>query len=446
MSDAEQRSIEPATLNEFGRTTNRTRSRTARGDAAEDRVQEVLYWMFVVFLVGITFFQKIGFVTGGGNVFPLIVPLSFIVLATGLVFARPVMRPGRVIAFVVAMTAILLSTGVFAPSYSSASLFLLTALYLPFVFAFRVEQKTYRRCMRFFSSLMLFFAGVVWAQHAIQFTVGWRWWPNLDLLLPKNLLIPEFNYIQPIRYGLDYMKPSGIFFLEVSTLSQFITLAIIIEIIFFQRWPRIAFLAATLFATFAGTGVLLLLFAMPLLFLKMGTRTFVGVLSTTLLAVFVAAQLHWFEMTMNRVDEFGKTGSSASSRFIEPLHRMTKPLGSDTGLYSGVGAGQIESGGNIFWWPITKLSVEYGLIEAVIFYAFVLYCLLEGGVSRRLAFVVIVWYSFEGTLLTAYNPLSCVLLITMFHLSARKAAPRMPDRGVRGTEPDSPSAGGLAAT
>lgn len=436
MSDVEQKSIEAPALNEFG-LASPAGHRRSRSESSDQRNQDTLYWMFVTLLGGITFFQKIGLVTGSGAIFPFIVPLSFLVLGAGLVYARPVLRPGRIVAFLAAMVAILVSTGLFAPSYSATSLLLLTALYLPFVFAFRAEQRTYLRCMRFFSTLMLFFAAVVWAQHAIQFTIGWRWWPNLDLLLPKSLLIPEFNYLQPIRYGLDYMKPSGIVFLEVSTLSQFIAVAIIIEIIFFQRWRRIVFLGATLFATFAGTGLLLLLIALPLLFVKMSTRTFIGVLATILVALFVAVQLHWFEMTMNRVDEFGKTGTSANSRFIDPLYRLAKPLADDSGLYSGLGAGQIESGGNIFWWPITKLSVEYGLIEALIFYAFLLYCMLESGISRRLAFVVIAWYSFEGTLLTAYNPLSCVLLISMFYVPARKAGHRMPSRDAREVEVDS---------
>ena len=444
MSDVEKKSNESGALKQFG-LASQTRSRSTRGEVADDRSQDVLYWMFVALLIGITFFQKIGLVTGDGAIFPLIVPLSFIVIGVGLVYARPLIRVGRIVACAVAMTAILLSTGLFARTYSQGSVLLLVALYLPFVFAFRTEQKTYLKCLRFFSTLMLFFAGVVWAQHAIQFTVGWRWWPNLDLLLPKSLLIPQFNYIQPIRYGLDYMKPSGIFFLEVSTLSQFIALAVIIEIVFFQRWARVAFLGATLFATFAGTGTLLVVVAMPLLFVRMSTRTFIGALAAILATLFIAVQLHWFELTMNRVDEFGRTGTSANSRFIDPIYRLAKPLVSDAGLYSGIGAGQIESGGNTFWWPITKLSVEYGLIEAVIFYAFVIFCLLEGGMSRRFAFVLIIWYSFEGTLLTAYNPLTCVLLVTMFHVTSRKSVSRSADRGRR-SDADRTLGSGLAST
>ena len=398
--------------------------RSGQNQEAGRREHDALFGMFAAMLLAMTFLQKIGIVTGSGAIFPIIVPVVFAILGVGMFYAKPVPRIGRIIAFTLAITTLLASTALFAPFYSMSSFVLLTALYLPFVFAFRADQKTYLRCMGFFSTLMLFFAAIVWAQHAVQFTVGWRMWPNLDKLLPQNLLIPDFNYIQPIRWGMDYMKPSGIFFLEVSTLSQFLALAIIIELIFFQRWPRIIFLGASIFATFAGTGLLLLIVAMPLLFIRMSVRTFIGVLVTALVVLYVAVQLDWFEMTMSRVDEFGKVGSSGSARFIEPLYRLAAPLASDVGLFSGIGPGQIEIGRDIFWWPITKLSVEYGLLEALVFYAFFFYCLFDGGMSRRLIFIVAAWYSFEGTLLTAYNPLSCVMLVTMFFIPARTSSAR----------------------
>lgn len=423
MSDLELKVNAADNLDRFGFRSSR-KTRSGQSGESDNREQDALFGMFAVLLIAITFFQKVGFVTGSGAVFPLIVPAAFATLGYGLFRAQPILRIGRVMGFLAAFGVLLFSTAVFAPAYSPTSLVLLAALYVPFVVTFRTEQKTYLRCMRFFSTLMIVFAAIVWVQHALQLTIGWRAWPNLDELLPAQLLIPEFNYIQPIRYGMDYMKPSGIFFLEVSTLSQFLTLAIVVEVIFFKRWWRAAFLGATVFATFAGTGLLLLIVAMPLLFVKMTPRAFVGALITVLIILYAAVQLNWFDMAMSRVDEFGKVGSSASSRFVEPLYRMASPLARDTGLYAGVGPGQIESGGNIFWWPITKLSVEYGLIEALVFYGFLFYCLFDGAVSRRLVFVVAVWYSFEGTLLTAYNPLACVLLITMFYVPARSAGLR----------------------
>ena len=50
-----------------------------------------------------------------------------------------------------------------------------------------------------------------------------------------------------------------------------------------------------------------------------------------------------------------------------------------------------------------------------------IYMLYTGGFF---AFVIVLWYSFEGNLLTAYNPLACVMLMTMFvTVAARRPAP-----------------------
>jgi len=411
-------------LDQFGFARAPGERRAPAPQEEDARSQRVLYWMFVVLVIGITFFQKIGYVPNRDLIIPLILPLAFAVFTFGILYAKPIFRTGRLLLYLAVMTCCAMSSALLAPYYSVGSLGLFAALYAPFVVSFRATRKTYYACMNFFSTLMLGFAVIVWLQHAIQFTMGWEYWPNLDKLLPQNILIPEFNYIQPIRYGMQYMKPSGIFFLEVSTLSQFITLALVIELMFFERMRRAVFLGATLFATFAGTGLFLFLAALPIIFLKMSTRAFIATLATIMIALVVAVQLNWFDLVINRIDEFEKAGSSANSRFIEPLYRMGTSLVNQSGVYSGIGAGQIESGGNTFWWPIAKVTVEYGLLEGILFYAFFLFCMLDRTPSRRFAFIITLWFSFEGTLLTAYNPIACVMFLTMFFIVGRSVRTR----------------------
>jgi hypothetical protein len=130
----------------------------------------------------------------------------------------------------------------------------------------------------------------------------------------------------------------------------------------------------------------------------------------------VAYKFGWFEIVSNRMDEYKQTGSSANMRFIEPLDRLIQFIGRDNALFGGIGAGQIEKGRNFQWWPFTKSAIEYGLIQALAFYAFFLYALVKNAPSRTLAFVLAVWYTFEGALLTAINPLACVLLSTIFFI------------------------------
>lgn len=393
-------------------------------DPVTARQQNVVFGVFVAMTIGITFLQKVGYVPNKAVVIPLIMPIAYVALGVGVLFARPVFRPERTILYL-ALVALSTATNVlFAPGFSPTSLALYVALYLPLLVAFDATRATHRRCLDFFSTTMLIFAVVVWVQHAIQFTVGWAYWPNLDKLLPPILLVPEFNYIQPVEWGMNVMKPSGIAFLEVSLLSQFLTLALVIEMLYFQRMRRAMFLGATLLATFAGTGLVLLLISLPVIFSRMNTRLFAILLATAFVALFVALQLHWFDLVAHRFGEFQQTGSSANSRFIAPLDRIRVALLDPQGIYAGVGAGRIESGGNTFWWPMVKTTVEYGLLGGILFYVFFLTCLFDRTPSKQIAFVLIIWFSFEGTLLTPLNPLGCVLLSTMFAIRDEKTGRR----------------------
>ncbi|WP_277980611.1 hypothetical protein [Sphingomonas phyllosphaerae] len=382
----------------------------------QDAVQQkVIVGVFTAMLIGITVLQKIG-VGPSGAIIPVIFPIALIALTVGVLFARPVFRPERAMLYLAVVITSALSTVLFTTSFSLSSIGLYFLLYLPFLVAFDTTPETHRKCLTLFSNLMLAFAAIVWIQHAIQFSIGWQYWPNLDKLIPSAYLVPEFLYIQPLQFGMKYMKPSGITFLEVSFISQFISLALIIELLFLNRMMRVIFFGATLFATFAGTGLALLLVALPIVFTRMNVRTFITVLATAFIALFVALQLQWFDMVANRMGEFDKQGSSGSSRFIEPLDRVRRALLDPSAVYSGVGPGQIERGGNTFWWPIVKAVVEYGLIQGLLLYAFLLFSMFDRTPSRQFAIILVLWYSFEGTLLTPLNPIALVMLSSMFIL------------------------------
>jgi hypothetical protein len=177
-----------------------------------------------------------------------------------------------------------------------------------------------------------------------------------------------------------------------------------------------------LFATFAGTGLLLLVVSLPIVFTRLNIRTFVTVLASAFVALFVALQLNWFDLVANRLGEFDKQGTSGSSRFIEPLDRVRAALREPSAVYAGIGSGQIEQGGNIFWWPLVKAVVEYGLLQGLLFYGFLIYAMFDRTPSRQFSVILILWYSFEGTLLTPLNPIALVMLSAMFLM--RDAAPR----------------------
>lgn len=379
-----------------------------------DLAQQVVFGIFVALAIGVTLLQKLGYGSSPEKVVPLVVVIALVAMAVGIVFAKARFRPWRVALYLLFLIVSALTTVIFVADYSPTSLAFYAVLYLPLIVAFETSERTYRRCMRFYSNLSLVIVAIVVAQHLVQLTVGWRYWPNLDTLLPSTVLIPNFNYIQPIVWGMPYMKPNAIGFLEVSYLSQYLAMALIVEIVLFQRaWRMMAFAAAIL-STFAGTGPLLLLVTAPVLVGTTRLRNNVIGVAALLAVGLIASELGWFDLIAHRLNEFQHNGTSANMRFVEPLNRIVQAIAQPEGVYSGIGPGMIEKAANFQWWPITKAVVEYGLIAGLLFYLFFTVALFDAPPNVRIAICVFVWFTFEGSLLTAINPISCVMFSTMF--------------------------------
>jgi len=68
----------------------------------------------------------------------------------------------------------------------------------------------------------------------------------------------------------------------------------------------------------------------------------------------------------------------------------------------------------------TIIPRETGDATGLLFYAFFLYTLFNRAPRLRIAYMLAVWFSFEGALLTAVNPITCMLLSTMFVIDGRR--------------------------
>ncbi len=398
--------------------------------ASEALSKGPVLWVFLIIALGTTVFQKIGFGSAPDGIVPLVIPMTFLATLIGLAFARPVFDTGRVSLYFLFVVVSGLTTTLFATNYSINSFALYAILYLPLVVAFRVSEATYRQCMNAFSSLMVAAVAILIVQHLVQLSIGWQYWPNLDQLLPPSLLIPNFNYVQPIVWGMNYMKPNGIFFLEVSFLSQFIALALGVELVLFRRWWRVALFLAAVFMTFAGTGLLLLLLTIPVLIGRVSIRNMILATAGFAIIGLLAWWLGWVDLVSHRFDEFNRSGASANMRFVEPYNRLVAFASDPHSLYSGIGAGQIEKALNFQWWPITKAILEYGIVPGLLFYAFFLYTLFNRAPRLRIAYMLAVWFTFEGALLTAVNPIACMLLSTMFVIEGRRNNSARPVGGI----------------
>lgn len=403
------------------------------------RRDNVLYYFFIVQVISVTVLQKIGISLGDDAVAPLAIPLMLLGLAAVIFFVPPIIDSKRVALVALFLGAVLASTAL-STRFSMASVVLLFALYAPFAITFQTSDTNYRRCMEFFSKTMVVMAGITIAQLFLELVGSWRMWPNLDELLPSSLLVPNFNYIQPIAWRSHLMKPNAVFFLEVSFLSQYLAIALAVEIVLFQRLWRIILFTAVLFATFAGTGLLLLALTLPVLLGRLDMKYMTMIIIGLVLVGVLALEVGWLDVVAHRIGEYRYSGSSANMRFVAPLDRLIDFMArGPQSIYSGIGAGQIEKANDFQWWPITKAVVEYGAITGILLYVLIFYVLMDRVPYRRIGYLMIVWFSIEGALLTAVNPYTCALFCSLFVL---ERGPRRIRRTTTATaEGESPASG-----
>lgn len=432
-------SVAPGAKPPGARSTGSPRTLRPAAATANTRLRDqAIFIAFVAMTISVTLFQCFGIPITDDATIAVAVPVMVLSLAGLCFFAAPRINPVRLALYVLMVAAAGTATGFFADRYSTASLALLVLLYAPFVFSFPTSEANFRRCLNFFCNVMVVLAVFEFVQHAIQIFASPLAWPNPYKLLPKSIMIANFNYLQPLVRLSHYDKPQAFVFLETSFLSQYLVLALAIEIVMFRRLKHIVLFTAALFATFAGTGILLLAVSLPVLIGRMSVRNMLLIVIALLIVAGIAAEAGWLDTVGGRMGELQKTGTSGNHRFIEPFSRMIDFLSKPGSIYSGIGAGQIEKSENHQFWPIAKAMIEYGVITGLLFYAFVVYTLLDRPPSRGLAFTLLVWFTFEGSLLTAVNPITCMLLSSLFVIEREPTGERR--RRSRQNNPASPIA------
>jgi hypothetical protein len=396
---------------------------------------------FTLQVIGLTFLQKFaiqfdatifGVYVSVGAV-QLALPIFYLGLLTLFAFARPRVDIIRVALFSILIVSVVISLALASAAYSQSSVLLMVACYLPFIFVVEVNASTYRRMMQVFLNVMIVMGAIVLVQQVTQNIWNWRVWPNLNTLISPEFLLPGFNYIQPIIYGSNLMKPHGVFFLEVSTVSQFIAVAFAIEMIYFRRLWRLIYYVVVLLATFAGTGPLLLLLCAPVLLAKLSWRTVLLVLVIFGIGYVAADKLHWYQQIHGRLTEYETTNSSAHLRFVDPLEDLVAAISKPKGLLTGIGPGNTAKDDGTVSWAATKVAVEYGLLALIAFGGFVGYVLLKGAPSQRMAFVLLAFFNFMGGGIVI--PIYPIMIFLMGGLFRVKSS-RRPGRAVEGAVAD----------
>jgi hypothetical protein len=324
------------------------------------------FWLF--FLAIIT--QRLSLIPGTN---PVPIALMIYVAAALLLYARKgvVIRRGLLLS-VLSMVCVLIATSIFTGrDFSPNSLMYLLVLYLPFSFVTSegaVRHPTSADGYRWFSTMMCVFAVVALYQYGSQ---AFLHIPYSDPLssLPKGFTMSNYEVSYPIQYGSEIYKSNAYVFLEPSFLSQFLALALLIEIMMFRRITAIVLQILALATTFSGTGLLFIAITLPFAIIANLHNRRVAMLAG-LAAIAIVAAVASNPAVLKRSGELNEQGSSASIRFSTPYERMGDlAFESASSILVGYGAGnadRIKVDDRIANFPaIPKAIIEYGVIGGI---------------------------------------------------------------------------------
>lgn len=308
---------------------------------------------------------------------------------------------------------------------SLSSLALLLMLHLPYVLHFDAETVR-ERARHVFLTVALFIAVLGLAQYSLQYVMPARYLFPIENLLPASWRVTGFNMQIPFAWGSSYYRANGVFLPEPSFYSQFLALALLVELLGPNRLWRAGVYALAILAARSGTGLMLLAAGLPVLMLarRRGDLLLLCLLLAPVLYV-TAPYLH-LDQVIGRIGEFGSSRSSAYERFVGGFHVFEAALGdSPLRLLFGYGAGTYREVVQNLGLPaaemaLFKMVVEFGVIGALVYFGFFFYCLLSarGPLPLRLALALCLFLN------GAYNAFvhSLALSLLVWPSPRRKAA------------------------
>lgn len=359
----------------------------------------------LIVIVSVTVLQRFAIPVAGS-----LFGLGFLIClgATLFYLMQGVLRvdPMRATLYALTCCALFLTLALQEHRFSLLSLAMLMTLYAPFTCVLAVGEGDYRRILDLFQSVVSFVAWCGLAQFAIQFILSPAWMFPFDRILPDAFFIPGYNLIIPFQGS--YLKSTGLWFLEPSIFSQTLALGLLIELAYFRRLDRIALYGCAYLTSLSGTGALLLFVMGPLIMLRNRSAGLIALGITALAILFLLRDLPILTVFFERAAEFGEVRSSGSMRMIAPYWAVGDILLSDPRvLLAGVGPGQWGWGMSELDYPVQdsgwlKLLFEYGLIGAVPFLVFYLYCLFAFSPDRLLSFACLLQFAFLGGYLNSF--------------------------------------------
>jgi hypothetical protein len=361
--------------------------------------------------------------------------------------------------------ATVLSAEYFRDEWSLKSLVLLVVLYIPFLLRLRTEfSHLYRPLLEFFNTIMVMVACVALLQWSAQ-VAGWTYRDLLDVV-PSHFLIQTYNTTYPVHYGSPIVKSNAIVFLEPSFCSQFLAIALIVQLLLGrQRW-RLPLYAAALLTTVSGTGLVLAGVGLAVLGVRRGPAWTARIILLLLLTGAAIQSTPLGGILAARLTERTEQNSSGNARFVAPYMLVADGLTKDIPtLLVGRGPGIVSrtAGAEYFnaegieanYPVIPKLAAEYGVIAALLFSGFMIVAITSATPSPTVSvMMLLVYFALSGSLLQPHTVLTAYVFTSLFArpravLSGSLWPPRRPERmprpAVSRASGAVPTAGGGAA-
>ncbi|MDB5815491.1 MAG: hypothetical protein JWN23_2608 [Rhodocyclales bacterium] len=394
-------------------------------------------------LVGISFASKFaipGFnIAGVGLGFPLI----YLALAWGAYLGDLiVIEWSRLMSFCLMAGVLGTASALNAEKVSVPSIMLLIMLHLPYVFHIQGSERVRETLLKFFlgSALIIALCGI--GQFIAQMFLPASYVFPIENFLPDALRVTGFNMQIPLSYGSTVYRANGIFMQEPSFFSQFLAIAILVELMTFNRlWLAVTCAIAVLVSQ-SGTGLVLLGFGLPLLMVvRRRWDLLAGCLVLLLLLMLASPFLH-LDHLIDRVGEFGSTKSSAYERFLGGFYVFRDTLGTDPlKMLFGYGAGSYREvvynvGGPAAEMALFKIVIEFGVIGAIAYFGFVFFCILSARGPLVLRVVLVLSLFLNGAYNTFAHSLALSLLVWSTSFGVRSVLPDAAERPRPRTTPD----------
>ncbi|MEZ5930537.1 MAG: hypothetical protein R3F54_01010 [Alphaproteobacteria bacterium] len=333
-------------------------------------------------------------------------------LLTTMVLAlsgRLTVDPVRVILYAVGMGGCLLTLFFKRDGFSFISLLMLFAVYISYIFSFRLTYLQYRQILSTFQDIMLFCVWCGIAQFLIQFPLSPDFMFPFDMVLPEPMFIPEFNLRIPITESLPYEKSTGLWFLEPSHFSQFLAFAVIIELRHFNRPKRLILYLGSMGLCFSGTGLVLLTMVGAILAVVQGRVALILLAVLGFLSILLFRDVFPFSVFYDRLSDFSNPLASGSGRFIAPYWVIADMIesGHSSILLWGVGPGELKTVVEFTDFFVQdsswfKLVIEYGFVAVLFFGMFFLTSLFRNSPDRILSVACLVQFLFLGGYLLSF--------------------------------------------